>query len=1427
MNRIIDVGLDIGSTTIKVILLRGDELVYKSYIRHFSDVRNSVYQTFKNIFPMVKDHQIRIAITGSGGFEIAKLLGIEFVQEVIASALAVERIIPDTDVAIELGGEDAKITYFGDSVEQRMNGTCAGGTGAFIDQMASLLRTDAAGLNELARGAVQIYPIASRCGVFAKTDVQPLLNEGAAREDIALSVLQAIVNQTIGGLAQGRPIRGRIAFLGGPLTFLSELRKQFVKTLKLTEEAVRFPENSEYFVAIGAAYHASGIPGLEIGELYRRVEEIPGMKTGNSQGMPPLFEDEAAYGAFRQRHSRHQVKRREIADYEGIAFLGIDSGSTTTKVVLISPQGEVLYTYYGSNEGRPLKSTMEVLEALYSRIEDRIVIARAAVTGYGEMLVKEALKVDEGEIETVAHYKGAQFFDPLVDFILDIGGQDMKSLHIEDGALKAITLNEACSSGCGSFIETFAHSLELDVTTFTQKALKSRNPVDLGTRCTVFMNSKVKQAQKEGAPVEDIAAGIAVSVIKNALYKVIRMRSPEDLGKHIVVQGGTFYSDSVLRSFEQLTGREVVRPDIAGIMGAFGAALIARERHVPGEVSTILSRERLRDLTIEQRFKRCGLCPNNCRLTINIFSDGREYITGNRCERGGNHRESKTPLPNLYRDKYERVFDYPSLPVASAHRGEIGLPRVLGMYEDYPFWHTLLTALGYRVVLSGRSNKKVFEMGMESIPSESVCYPAKLVHGHIEMLLKKGVKKIFYPSVVYNRLEDKGASNHYNCPVVASYSETIKANLEGLKNPEVVFMNPFVPLDNPGAFVKEFHKVMKGESLGLKEIRVAVAEAYKALDAYQSWVRDRGEQILNHLKEHQLKGIVLGGRPYHVDPEINHGIPELIESMGFAVLSEDAVAHLGRVPRPLRVMDQWVYHSRLYSAAAFVAENRNLEFVQLNSFGCGLDAVTIDQVGEILRRNNRLHTVLKIDEINNLGAARIRLRSLMASVKERDEKGILPSPGSPPPRRVVFTTSMRKNHTIIAPQLSPIHFELLEDVFNESGYRLKILKETSVKSVDTGLKYVNNDACYPAVIVVGQLMEALESGEYDPSNTSILISQTGGGCRATNYIAFIRKALEDGGFQGIPVISLSAQGIERNPGFKLDLRLIQGALRALVYGDLLMRLLYRIRPYETFKNSAENLYGKWIRELKGTLLEKGSRGFKSRIHRIVEEFDQLAIDESLVLPRIGVVGEILVKYHPFANNNIVKVIESEGAEAVVPDLLDFFMYSFYNTSFRSEHLGKGAFAKVVGDVVIRVMESYRSEMRKALERSRRFSPPPRIQELSRKVEGLISQGNQSGEGWFLTAEMVELIEEGVPNIFCIQPFGCLPNHVVGKGMIKKLRETFPNSNIVAIDYDSGASEVNQLNRIKLMVTTALKNLSEGRVNVDLGQSLFPRRIDGL
>ncbi|MEG6616568.1 acyl-CoA dehydratase activase-related protein [Peptococcaceae bacterium 1198_IL3148] len=1409
MDKRLNVGLDIGSTTTKIVVLNQEgHVIFKNYFRHFSDVKKSVVAVFEEAKSVLKNNPITLMVTGSGGFNTSKKLKVTFIQEVIACTNAIERIIPKTDVAIELGGEDAKITYLGDSVEQRMNGTCAGGTGAFIDQMAALLQTDVAGLNELAAQHQNIYPIASRCGVFAKTDIQALLNEGANKEDIAASVLQAVVNQTISGLAQGRPIKGRVAFLGGPLHFIPELRKLFVKTLKLRDDEVIYPDYSQFFVALGAALSGKKETPIFPKDLYQRLTEINNWENEEEKTLPALFASQDEYQQFQHRHGQHRVKRVDLANYQGNAYLGIDAGSTTTKLALISEDGALLYSHYGSNQGRPLESTIEALADLYQQKSDAVKIVNSAVTGYGEHLIKAALKIDIGEIETVAHYKAAEFFLPGVEFVLDIGGQDMKSLVIKDGNIDSIMLNEACSSGCGSFIETFARSLNMEVKDFAHLGVRAENPVDLGTRCTVFMNSKVKQAQKEGATVNDISAGISISVIKNALFKVIRLKTAEELGEKIVVQGGTFYNDTVLRALEQIIGKEVIRPDISGIMGAFGAALIARERYQAGYQTDLLQGEELKQLTTETTMRRCGLCGNNCLVTVKHFSNGGEFISGNRCERGEGKERVKSDIPNLYQYKYRRLFSYKPLAEEDAPRGTIGIPRVLNMYEDYPFWFTFFTELGYRVVLSGRSSKEIYELGMDTIPSESTCYPAKLVHGHVVDLINKGVKKIFHPCIPYNIPEDPEADNKFNCPIVTSYPETISANMDIIRENNVTYYKPFLPIDMPKRMIKRLAEELAAENLPRLALAKAVHKAYAELERFKQDVRAKGEETIKYIEEHGIKGIVLVGRPYHIDPEINHGVPEMVASYGFAVLSEDAIRHLGKVERPIRVVDQWVYHSRLYAAASYVAQHKNLELIQLNSFGCGLDAVTTDQVKEILDCYGKIYTVLKIDEINNLGAARIRLRSLIAAINERDKNNFQPRKLYQLPARTIFTEEMKKNHTILAPQMSPIHFQFLKTGFRKAGYNIEVLPEVDKEAVDVGLKYVHNDACYPTIIVVGQLMEALQSGKYDLNNTSVIITQTGGGCRATNYIAIIRKALRDVGWGHIPVISLNTAGLEKNPGFKITVPMFNDLLMGIVYGDLLMRVLYRVRPYEKVPGSADQLYHHWVDKCIAALNDSDKKQFAANIHQIVNDFDNLPINEDVVKPRVGVVGEILVKYHPTANNNIVRLLEAEGAEAVVPDLLDFFLYGAYDQKIKYQQLSGGFWKMVGGKYSIYRLESYRKEMRKALAASKRFEPPKTIDEIARYAEKHLSLGNQTGEGWFLVGEMVELIHSGVNNIVCLQPFACLPNHIVGKGMIRELRRSYPSSNIAAIDYDPGASEVNQLNRIKLMLSTAFKNLGQ-------------------
>lgn len=1405
MNKTLRVGIDIGSTTLKMVILdEENHIVFQKYVRHFSDITTAFQSVAAKAHTILQQKLLSIMFTGSAGMGISQLLGLPFVQEVIASTNAIKHIIPTTSTAIELGGEDAKITYFDQTVEQRMNGVCAGGTGAFIDHMAALLHTDPQGLNELAKKYSIIYPIASRCGVFAKTDVQALMNEGVSKEDIAASVLQAVVNQTISSLSQGRPISGKVAFLGGPLHFLSELRQRFTETLGLNTEQVLAPESSPYFVAIGAALTPQQEPvAYEL--LQKKSSKLSDLQLKSEQSLNPLFTDEKEYQQFAAHHAQHTAKRGNLENYSGSTYLGIDAGSTTTKLALIGEDGSLLYSYYTSNRGNPLETVIAALKAMYQQLNPHTRIASSAVTGYGEQFIKAALQVDIGEVETVAHLKAAQYFSPDVTFVLDIGGQDMKSFFVRDGIIDSIMLNEACSAGCGSFIENFAQAMGMTVGDFSQLALKARHPVDLGSRCTVFMNSKVKQAQKEGAEVSDIAAGISISIIKNALFKVIRLKNTDELGTKIVVQGGTFYNDAVLRALEQMLGREITRPDIAGLMGAFGAALIAKER-CAGTGASLLKAADLNSFTANTTNHRCQLCGNHCLITTQQFSNGRQYHAGNRCERGVGKTSVNDELPNLYAYKYQRLFQYKSLPESLACRGVIGIPRVLNMYEDYPFWHTLFTKLGYRVILSGRSSRQLYELGMETIPSDSICYPAKLVHGHISDLVTKGVKKIFYPCIPYTTQEDPAADNCYNCPIVTSYPENIKANMDILREKAIVFLHPFLPLNHRERLISRLMQELAAEAVTKQELSAAVDAAYSELDCYKTDVKRKTQEVLAFMADRNVKGIVLAGRPYHIDPEINHGLPELIQSYGLAVLSEDAVRHLGTINRPLRVVDQWTYHSRLYAAASFVSTQPGIELIQINSFGCGLDAVVIDQVKEILETHNRVYTAIKLDEVNNLGAARIRVRSLLAALNDRGRDAIGKQTAELAATRQYqpdFTPEMKKCHTILAPQMSPIHFQFLEAGFRKAGYRLVVAPTPDQTAIDEGLKFVHNDACYPTIIVIGQLLTALKSGLYDLNNTSVMLSQTGGGCRATNYVALARKALKDAGMPQIPVLAL---GGENQPGFSMTLSLFENLIIGIIYGDLLMRVLYRVRPYEKQPGSTQALYDYWAAKCRQDILTGGRYQFKNNIFGIVRDFDNLEIDEQLQKPRVGLVGEILVKYHPTANNHLVELLESEGAEAVVPDMLDFFLYCAYDSTVNYNLLAGTLADKVKGSLFRRVIEFYRRHLRKALTTSKRFTAPYTIENIAKLAEKHISLGNFTGEGWLLTGEMVELIHCGVDNIVCLQPFACLPNHITGKGMIRELRRNYPNANIVAIDYDPGASEVNQINRIKLMLAVAKEKL---------------------
>lgn len=1658
------VGLDIGSTTVKAVVLdQSDSLgdtLFSDYRRHHANVRATVAGLLVDIHKKLVDlgrgdEPIRLSITGSGGLALADNLHVPFIQEVIAETEAIDKEYPQADVIIELGGEDAKITYLKPTPEQRMNGSCAGGTGAFIDQMSTLLDTDAAGLNEMAKSYENLYPIASRCGVFAKTDLQPLINDGAAKPDLAASIFTAVATQTIAGLASGRPIHGTVIFLGGPLFFMSELRAAFQRALEGKVDEFIVPTDAHLYVAYGSALQADTdsddqghhFEAYTCDEILKRLDELKNLPS-NTPTMPPLFPTEADREDFNKRHHKEHIHIGTLEGAHGPHFLGIDAGSTTIKATLVNDDREIVWSSYANNEGSPLTAAINIVKKIQSELPEGAWIARSCATGYGEGLITTGLHLDEGVVETMAHYRGAEMVSPGVTAVIDIGGQDMKYLAITDGVIDSIAVNEACSSGCGSFLQTFAMSMGLTIQEFTQKALASTHPVDLGSRCTVFMNSSVKQAQKEGASIEDIAAGLCYSVVRNALYKVIKLRDSGELGDTVVVQGGTFLNDAVLRAFELLTEREVTRPNIAGLMGAFGAALTARmhyediadddnahvgadgrsvdaaaaEESAAGDepnaaahageivvdgvrhtVSSILTGEALNEMSMTTERDVCKLCQNHCKLTITTFSDGSRFVTGNRCERGGDAKKKRSDRPNLYDYKYKRCFAYRRLTDKNATRGEIGIPRALNMYENYPFWFTLLTSLGFKVMISGRSSHELFETGIESIASENICYPAKLVHGHIKWLLNKGMKTIFYPCVSYEDNLVPNTDNHYNCPVVANYPLVVGANMPELRDPDVRYMHPYFNLANHELMVDRIVEEFAWANVTREEAETAVKAAYAEDKVFKHDVQQEGLTALAYMKEHNCRGIVLAGRPYHIDPEINHGIPETICSLGMVVLSEDSICELqpgeklnlteflseGEAdPRsknaagfrhvgdrtvtkmPLRVTNQWAYHSRLYAAAHFVASYPGLELVQLNSFGCGLDAITTDQVAEILADKADVYTLLKIDEVSNLGAAKIRLRSLKAAVEEREAnkareeaaakaledkqaaaeraaeeakvkaesdleaaKAVLaeaqaaveaaqkkvdaeakavqdaaktaqsaqsasvqgpkptgfrrtgstaPTPGrqilldttmaanpnltksmreaskraaerdlqaavahkngtsdgttgvanaknakksghnnatmSRYAHREKFVKDMKKNYTIVGPQMSPIHMSLVEAVIRSGGYKFDILKHASRGDVETGLKYVNNDACYPAIMVVGQLIDAILEGKYDPDHVALAITQTGGMCRATNYFGLIRKALVDAGYPQIPVIAISTQGLEDNPGFKATPPLLHRAIKALILGDLLMKCLYRVRPYEVEKGSSNKLYELWDTIVRETIehhgysktaaktpsIKKGYLPYNVLAKEIVKSFDALPLRDIPRKVRVGVVGEILVKYQPDANNHVVDVIESQDCEAVVPGIMEFMTTRPYITDWNEKNLGMGG-NKTLYALMRKGLDLYNAPIKAALATSHgKFKQDEPMPDLVKKAAEVTSIGVQAGEGWLLTAEILELIEQGCPNVICAQPFACLPNHVTGRGMFGKIRRLHPEANIVSIDYDPGASEANQLNRIKLMIAAAKK-----------------------
>lgn len=1407
MKGMLNLGIDIGSTTVKILLMNeNNDILYSSYKRHLLNIQKTLVTGLMQVKEMIHDKFVSVTITGSGGMELAKKSEIPFLQEVVCSYLAVSKFYENIDVILELGGEDAKITYLTGQIEQRMNGTCAGGTGAFIDQMAILLGTDAKGLNELAEKGSIIYPIAARCGVFAKSDIQPLLNEGVRKEDIALSIFQAVVIQTISVLACGHPIKGRVAFVGGPLTFLPELRRRFTEVLKLKAKDIITPKYSQVFAALGACLNGSQGKVIDIDMLINDINSFYDNKSHQRNHLEPLFVKQEDYKLFKEKHEKCTLDVGNIEETKGYCFLGIDAGSTTTKAVLIDENDNILYKFYSNNLGKPIDCVKTILKEVYSKLPHGCRIANSLATGYGECLIKAAFHIDEGEVETIAHYKAAKKICDNVDFILDIGGQDMKCIRIKDGIIDDILLNEACSSGCGSFLETFAESINIGIEDFCKSALQAKRPTNLGTRCTVFMNSKVKQAQRDGADLDDVAAGLCYSVIKNALFKVIKIKNMNELGENIVVQGGTFKNDAVLRCFELLTSKNVIRSDMPEMMGAFGAALLAKERYDDKKVSSVISLEALNNINLTTKTVRCNKCSNNCLLTINNFGNKEFYISGNRCEKGVGREVEKDRIPNIYDYKYKRVFDYIPLSTEEAKNGVIGIPRVLNFYENYPFWFTFFTELKFKVELSEKSSREIYQKGIETIPSESACYPAKIVHGHITDLIEKGVSTIFYPCLMYEKNDDKKVGNCFNCPVITSYSELIKNNVEQIDTGEVLLINPFLSYENTKKLKKQLFAELEVFNLTKTQIDNAVNKAIKEQEKYKTDVQKKGEEILVYLERNNKEGIVLGSKPYHIDPEINHGIDKLINSLGMAVLSEDAIMHLSKLKRPLRVFDQWSYQTRLYKAAQFVTTRDYLNFVQLNSFGCGLDAISESQIQEILKSGDKVYTCLKIDEGTSLGSAKIRLRSLKALIMNNKREKTHTQTKDYVYKKTKSGLMSQRKHTIFAPQFSPIHFTLVESGIRTSGYDFVVLKnEEGV--IEEGLKYVNNDMCYPAIVVIGQMVKYVKENAVDPHNVSLMIVQTGGGCRFTNYITSLRKALEDAGYGYVPVISLNSVGLEFSNMFKAtNPKMLFRLANAIFYSDVLSKCLYHVRANEKEKGTTQALFDRWMDELKKRMVKDyGMKAFKETLKEILCDFEKVELKET-PRPKVGVVGESYVKLNTLANNGLIKMLENNGVEVVLHDYADFFLRSAYNGIYRWKNMSSKVTHTAFCKMALSFLQRYQKAVNEVISNnSNYFNASCQIHGLAEKAKEIIQIGNQAGEGWMIAAEVIDLLERGINNIVLVQPFACLPGHIIFKGIMKKIKQKYPQANMVAIEFDAGASEANQINRIKLMLANIKGN----------------------
>ncbi|MDQ7032959.1 MAG: acyl-CoA dehydratase activase [Desulfonauticus sp.] len=1402
-------GIDLGSTTAKLAVFDEDlNLIFQRYIRHRARVREVLLNELWANKGLFEGKELSVTFTGSAAMGLCEETSFPFVQEVVAATYYIKNNFPEVKTFVDIGGEDSKIVFFDKDFrpDMRMNGACAGGTGAFIDQMASLLNVSPEELDKLAGLAKNIYPIASRCGVFAKTDIQALMSRKVPKEDIAGSIFHSVVYQVISALSRGRSIEKKVIFGGGPLSFFSNLRKCFARIIELDEKKDLILDPSPYLIP---AKGSILVPGekvvLSFDEFINKLKSSAATsKEKRVSSLPVLFKDKQEFDGWYKRHATFTVPRISKKNFnkDTKIFIGVDSGSTTTKIVAIDEEGKILADYYTSNNGDPISTVSQGFKKVKQQLEALnlpLTVNCTCATGYGEALIKSAFSMHLGIVETMAHFRAASYFEPKVSFILDIGGQDMKAIKIENGVITDIELNEACSSGCGSFIETFAKSLGYSAEEFAKIGILSKSPYDLGIRCTVFMNSRVKQALKEGAAVEDISAGLAYSVIKNALYKVLKLKDSSILGDKIVVQGGTFKNNLVLRALEKILQREVIRPDIVELMGAYGAALYAKYMYMknPDMFSPLSLLDLISPVKFNNKVIHCKGCENRCEVMQLRFKNNKVFYTGNRCERIFNNEEGEVSEKgkNLIEEQRKLLFNRNTSPEQNPIL-TYGIPRVLNMYEEFPFWCTLLVNLGFKVKLSSPSTFSMYEKGLINVMSDSVCLPAKLVHGHIIELIEKGVDKIFYPIVVYEFSEFEDAINNYNCPVVTGYPDVIKNSIKSMSS-TISIDNPSISFKNLTLTKDQLYMFFKKYKISYKKLENAFDLALLEQKKYREELRKIGKKVIEDAKKKNKRVIVVMGRPYHIDPLINHGIDTLLSNLGVDVITErhipiDEKENL----KDVNVLTQWEYSNLIYAATKKICDMDKVDVVHITSFGCGPDAVVSDELKEILNEHNKIYTLIKMDEIANLGAVKIRLRSMLEAIKENRH-----STHKKRPKAIRVFHKKDKKRTLIVPYFSPFYSPLIPYGFKPFGYRVEVLPPQSEKSLEWGLKSVNNDMCYPAILVAGDVVWAFKSGRYKPEDTAVILTQTGGQCRASNYVALVKKALYSMGYTDVPVLAIANEEINPQPGFEIDRKeFFKRIGMGVIFGDFLARMYLAMVARERIKGSSKYLHSLYLRKI-GKGIEKGDFDYLLEVlKKAVDEFNRLPIERTNV-PKVGVVGEIFVKYNFFSNQNLVEWLVSKGVEVELPPIQNFFAQRFINEAYDQRTLFKRSLKDLILHWILEIYAKYYLyQVERVFQKFRFASKEPSLRKLASFTEDIVSLANQAGEGWLLTAEMISMLKKGVNNIICLQPFGCISNHITGKGVEMGLKERFPELNLLAIDLDAGTSEVNVLNRLHIMLS---------------------------